>query len=220
MNVSSIRSRISSKAIFKWCLLLPTGHCSRHVKQMLIQDTHEAPVCMTQRTFTALSTWFYKFCAESRKILEFSTMVGSRIWLMLFHKSGTVRFRLRLNMYRRTGIGFAHAVLGGGLWGWDHRGLQPCPGVDDWTLFPHPQWGWWLWGQGSRESPKVWSEQEGWEGKRSRGLGDGGGGWKSSKRVEVARALKRNLFAVLCTALCCTSVKLSLLLLLDIMSDR
>lgn len=57
----------------------------------------------------------------------------------------------------------------------------------------------------------MWSEQEGWEGKRSRGLGDdGGGGRKSSKRVEVARALKRNVFAVLCTALSCKSVKLSL----------
>lgn len=58
----------------------------------------------------------------------------------------------------------------------------------------------------------MWSEQDGWEGKRSRGLGDDGGGWKSSKRVEVARALvldrkrssfflhrqlKRNLFSVL-----------------------
>lgn len=68
----------------------------------------------------------------------------------------------------------------------------------------------------------MWSEHEGWEGKRSRGLGnDGGGGrWKSSKRVEVARALKGNLFAVLCTALCCKSVKLSLLLLPVILSDR
>lgn len=64
------------------------------------------------------------------------------------------------------------------------------------------------------------SEQEGWEGKRSRGLGDDGGGWKSSKRVEVAQALKRNLFAVLCTTLCRSSVKLSLLLLPVILSDR
>lgn len=35
--------------------------------------------------------------------------------------------------------------------------------------------------------------------KRSRGLGNDGGGWNSPKRVEVAQALNRNLFAAMCT---------------------
>lgn len=66
----------------------------------------------------------------------------------------------------------------------------------------------------------MWSKQEGWEGEKIKGIRGDGGGWKSSKRAEVARALKRNVFAVGCTALCCMSVRLSLLLLPVILSDR
>lgn len=67
--------------------------------------------------------------------------------------------------------------------------------------------------RGAVRAPMCGASKTAGREKRSRGLGDDGGGWKSSKRVEVARALvldrkrssffflhrqlKRNLFSVL-----------------------
>lgn len=71
--------------------------------------------------------------------------------------------------------------------------------------------------RGAARAPMCGESKKAGRGKRSRGLGDDGGGWKSSKRAEVARAvvvdgkgssffhrqLEGNLLRVLSPALVC-----------------